>query len=150
MGVRFTGMMSSGLMFAGALIKWYALKNDFGDAMLWGMNLQVVIAALGFSIFGMGAEITGITVSKVIVKWFAGKELALAMGLQVAMARIGTAIALAASLPIARMMGDISGSVPYRSHCPLRRFRILSGLLRDGPQGRCFGIRRPCRIRRKS
>lgn len=64
MGVRFTGMMSSGLMFAGALIKWYALKNDFGDAMLWGMNLQVVIAALGFSIFGMGAEITGITVSK--------------------------------------------------------------------------------------
>ena len=98
-------------MFAGALIKWYALKNDFGDAMLWGMNLQVVIAALGFSIFGMGAEITGITVSKVIVKWFAGKELALAMGLQVAMARIGTAIALAASLPIARMMGDISGSV---------------------------------------
>ena len=111
MGVRFTGMMSSGLMFAGALIKWYALKSDFGDAMLWGMNLQVVIAALGFSIFGMGAEITGITVSKVIVKWFAGKELALAMGLQVAMARIGTAIALAASLPIARMMGDISGSV---------------------------------------
>ena len=72
MGVRFTGVMSSGLMFAGALIKWYALKTDFGDAMLFGMNLQVVVAALGFSIFGMGAEITGITVSKVIVKWFAG------------------------------------------------------------------------------
>lgn len=111
MGVRFTGVMSSGLMFAGALIKWYALKTDFGDAMLFGMNLQVVVAALGFSIFGMGAEITGITVSKVIVKWFAGKELALAMGLQVAMARIGTALALAVSLPVARMMGDVSGSV---------------------------------------
>ena len=79
--------------------------------MLFGMNLQVVVAALGFSIFGMGAEITGITVSKVIVKWFAGKELALAMGLQVAMARIGTALALAVSLPVARMMGDVSGSV---------------------------------------
>ena len=85
MGVRFTGVMSSGLMFAGALIKWYALKTDFGDAMLFGMNLQV--------------------------KWFAGKELALAMGLQVAMARIGTALALAVSLPVSRMMGDVSGSV---------------------------------------
>ena len=104
MGIRFTGIMSCGFMFAGALIKWYALSTDFGDTMLFGMNMQVILAALGFAIFGMGAEITGITVSKIIVKWFAGKELALALGLQVAMARIGTAIALGASLSVARMM----------------------------------------------
>jgi len=71
------------------------------------MDMQVALASLGFAIFGMGAEITGITASKVIVKWFAGKELALAMGLQVAMARIGTAVALAVSLPVARWMGDV-------------------------------------------
>jgi hypothetical protein len=79
MGIRFTGMMSSGLMFMGALIKWYALSSDFGDAQLFGMDMQVALASLGFAIFGMGAEITGITASKVIVKWFAGKELALAI-----------------------------------------------------------------------
>lgn len=113
MGIRFTGILSSGLMFAGALIKWYALASDFGDATFLGMNLQVVVASLGFSIFGVGCEISGITVSKVIVKWFAGKELALAMGLQVAMARIGTAVALGVSLPVARMMGEVSYPVLF-------------------------------------
>lgn len=111
MGIRFTGLMSSGLMLFGALVKWYALSRDFGDATFWGLDMQVALASLGFAIFGVGAEITGITVSKVIVKWFAGKELALAMGLQVAMARIGTALALAASLPVARMVGDVSAPV---------------------------------------
>lgn len=66
---------------------------------------------MGFSIYGVGCEIAGITVSKVIVKWFTGRELALAMGLQVGMARIGTAAALGASLPVARALGDVSGSV---------------------------------------
>ncbi|MDR0940115.1 MAG: MFS transporter [Mediterranea sp.] len=113
MGVRFTGVMSSSLMLCGALIKWYALSADFGTSTLFGYHLQVVLASVGFSIFGVGAEITGITVSKVIVKWFTGHSLALAMGIQVGMARIGTAIALGLSLPIARMMGDISYSVLF-------------------------------------
>lgn len=47
MGIRFTGMMSSGLMFMGALIKWYALSSDFGDAQLFGMDMQVALASLG-------------------------------------------------------------------------------------------------------
>lgn len=113
MGVRFTGLMSASLMLGGALIKWYALCTDFGDATMFGMHMQVIVASLGFAIFGVGCEITGITVSKIIVKWFTGRELALAMGLQVAMARIGTAIALGVSLPIARMMGDVSYSVLF-------------------------------------
>ena len=110
-GVRFTGIMSSGLMLVGTLIKWYAVNSDFGTAELFGYPTQVLIAALGFAIFGMGAEITGITVTKVIAKWFTGHELALAMGLQVAMARIGTAAALACSLPFANAMGNVAAPV---------------------------------------
>ena len=110
-GVRFTGIMSSGLMLVGTLIKWYAVNSDFGTAELFGYPTQVLLAALGFAIFGMGAEITGITVTKVIAKWFTGHELALAMGLQVAMARIGTAAALACSLPFANVMGNVAAPV---------------------------------------
>ena len=109
-GIRFTGIMSCGLMFAGALLKWYAVDNSFGDATLAGYPMQVALASLGFAIFGMGAEITGITVTKIIAKWFTGHELALAMGLQVAMARIGTAAALACSMPIAKAWG--AGAAP--------------------------------------
>lgn len=108
MGIRFTGIMSSGLMFVGALIKWYSLVGDFGSATLFGHSMQVMVAALGFAIFGVGCEITGITTSKIIVKWFTGKELALAMGVQVGLARIGTALAMAASFPVAKMMGGVS------------------------------------------
>lgn len=110
-GVRFTGVMSSGLMLVGTLIKWYALDGDFGSTVLFGYPLQVILASLGFAIFGMGAEITGITVTKVIAKWFTGHELAFAMGLQVAMARIGTAAALACSLPFANAMDDVAAPV---------------------------------------
>ena len=110
-GVRFTGITSSGLMLVGTLIKWYAVNSDFGTAELFGYPTQVLLAALGFAIFGMGAEITGITVTKVIAKWFTGHELALAMGLQVAMARIGTAAALACSLPFANAMGNVAAPV---------------------------------------
>lgn len=110
-GIRFTGVASSALMLVGTLLKWYAIDSDFGDEQLMGYPMQVAIAALGFAIFGVGAEITGITVTKVIAKWFTGHELALAMGLQVAMARIGTAVALACSLPIANAIGETSAPI---------------------------------------
>ena len=110
-GIRFTGTASSALMLVGTIIKWYAIDNTFGDAVIFGYPMQVAVAALGFAIFGLGAEITGITVTKVIAKWFTGHELALAMGLQVAMARIGTAAALACSLPIANAVGKPSAPI---------------------------------------
>lgn len=115
-GIRFTGIMSTVLMFSGALIKWYAVGHDFEGAITLPFGIgtyhtQVLIACLGFAIYGVGCEIAGITVSKVIVKWFTGHELALAMGLQVALARIGTAGALACSLPFAKAMGGVSASV---------------------------------------
>ena len=110
-GIRFTGTASSALMLVGAIIKWWAVDSSFGDATFMGYPMQVAIAALGFAIFGVGAEIAGITVTKVIAKWFAGHELALAMGLQVAMARIGTAAALAFSLPVAQATGNTASPI---------------------------------------
>lgn len=109
-GIRFTGILSTVLMFVGAVIKWYAVGHEF-EGEMWGYSMQVIWACLGFAIYGVGCEIAGITVSKVIVKWFTGHELALAMGLQVALARIGTAVALGAALPFAEAMGGVSASV---------------------------------------
>lgn len=114
-GIRFTGIMSTILMFGGALIKLYAVSHDFDGTIavpfFGSYHTQVVFAATGFAVYGVGCEIAGITVSKVIVKWFTGHELALAMGLQVALARIGTAGALALALPFAKAMGGVSASV---------------------------------------
>lgn len=114
-GIRFTGIMSTILMFGGALIKWYAVGHNFDGTIavpfFGSYHTQVVFAATGFAVYGVGCEIAGITVSKVIVKWFTGHELALAMGLQVALARIGTAGALALALPFAKAMGGVSASV---------------------------------------
>jgi predicted MFS family arabinose efflux permease len=105
-GVRFTGMMAAILMVAGAFIKYWAISTHLLDGeswkiLFWTAKAQVWIAGLGYAVFGVGIEIAGVTVTKVIVKWFKGKEMALAMGLQVATARIGTGIALAVSLPLA-------------------------------------------------
>jgi nitrate/nitrite transporter NarK len=100
-------------MLGGTIIKWYALYGDFGTTEIFGTvyHTSTLVAALGFAIFGMGAEIAGITVTKVIAKWFTGHEMALAMGLQVAMARIGTAAALACSLPLAKHFNNVSAPI---------------------------------------
>ena len=107
MGIRFTGTLACSLMVLGTLIKYYAVSADLDDTIhysLFAIHLppSVAMASLGFAIFGVGYEMTGITVSKAMVRWFTGHELALAMGLQLAMARFGTAAALSISAPIAR------------------------------------------------
>lgn len=109
-GIRFTGILSTALMFGGALIKWYAVGHEF-EGEMFGYQMQVIIACVGFATYGVGCEIAGITVSKVIVKWFTGHELALAMGAQVALARLGTAAALSFALPFAKAMGGVSASI---------------------------------------
>ena len=110
MGVRFTGILSCVLMLTGAAAVYGTITYTSPDPM-WNVPLldnikrQVALAALGFAFFGIGYEMCGITVSKVVVRWFSGKEMALAMGLQVAMARLGTALALNFSLTIALNWG---------------------------------------------
>lgn len=112
MGIRFTGIMATGFMLIGVSIKYYALSIPFeASSYILGIHTQVALASLGFAIFGMGCEIAGITVSKIIVKWFTGRSMALALGLQVAMARIGTALALSQSSVIAQHFGTPSASV---------------------------------------
>ena len=110
MGVRFTGLLSCVLMLTGAAAVYGIITYTSPDPM-WNVPLldtvkrQVALSSLGFAFFGIGYEMCGITVSKVVVRWFSGKEMALAMGLQVAMARLGTALALNFSLPIALNWG---------------------------------------------
>lgn len=112
MGVRFTGMMSCILMLVGCAIKYAAVAGYIGtEGEILGFKSQVALAAFGYAIFGMGVEIAGITVSKVIVKWFKGKEMALAMGLEMATARIGTMLAMAVTVPFAKYFHSVSAPV---------------------------------------
>ena len=102
MGVRFTGTGAALTMLIGTFIQYVAISEIIPmDGLIFGYDKQVAIGAVGFAVFGVGVEVAGITVSKVIVKWFKGKELALAMGLEMATARLGTALALAVPYPMA-------------------------------------------------
>ncbi len=93
MGIRFTMRTSAIAMLLGAGMKYYALSflDRSVTVELFGSNLPItaLVSYIGFAIFGVGVEMAGITVSKTLVKWFKGKELALAMGLEMATARLG-------------------------------------------------------------
>ncbi len=115
-GIRFTGLLATGMMLGGAVVNWWALEHIAPTTYvsmpvtLFGlipdtMKTQVLVSAIGFGLFGVGCDITGITVSKVVTKWFTGHELASAMGTQVAMARLGTASAISLSPVIAQSFG---------------------------------------------
>lgn len=115
-GIRFTGLLATGMMLGGAVVNYLAVTvipcdnyTDLGFT-LFGLipshiKVQVLVAALGFGMFGVGCDITGITISKIVTKWFTGRELATAMGVQVAMARLGTASAISLSPVIANAYG---------------------------------------------
>ena len=136
MGVRFTAILSGAVMLAGASINFFAVSNAFTGSgaetfmnnfmnlpLSWwnitpfydGMPASAKMSAIGFMFFGCGVEMAGITVSRGIVKWFKGKEMALAMGLEMAIARIGVAAAVLISPAIANMGGvkDVSRSVLF-------------------------------------
>ena len=133
MGVRFTAVLSAIVMLIGAVIKWYAVSESFMGSGLetWftnnlnyipvfdelgvspfyeGMPASAKFAACGFMIFGCGCEMAGITVSRGIVKWFKGREMALAMGSEMALARLGVATCMIFSPYFARLGGEISVS----------------------------------------
>jgi MFS family permease len=114
MGVRFTGLGSAMVMVLGTAIKYWAVSTHSLDgSMLLGWKAQVMVAAIGYGIFGVGVEVAGITVTKIIVKWFRGREMALAMGIQLSMARLGTALAISTSLPFANQFGHVSAPVLF-------------------------------------
>ena len=105
-GVRFTGKLAAVLMVVGTAVEYFAItKLAGGDGTFLGYKTSVFVAAAGYSVFGVGAEVAGITVTKIIAKWFKGKEVATAMGVQVALARIGSQAAYSLAIPIARGSG---------------------------------------------
>lgn len=126
MGVRFTAILSGSVMVVGAALNYWALTQSFADSSLYvwmtdhlnlpsewwnvtpffdGMPASAKLSAIGFMIFGCGVEMAGITVSRGIVKWFAGKEMALAMGLEMALARVGVFVVFIGS-PWLATLGD--------------------------------------------
>ena len=133
MGVRFTAVLSGVVMLVGATINWYAVTESFMGSSLetWfnnnlnyipgfdelgispfyrGMPASAKFAAIGFMIFGCGVEMAGIMVSRGIVKWFKGHEMALAMGSEMALARLGVATCMIFSPVFAKLGGDIDVS----------------------------------------
>ena len=133
MGVRFTAVLSGAVMLVGGLIKYYAIHENFGGsgAEGWftenlnyiplfeelgvspfyrGMPASAKVAGIGFMIFGCGAEMAGITVSRGIVKWFKGRETALAMGSEMALARLGVATCMIFSPYFAKLGEEINVS----------------------------------------
>lgn len=133
MGVRFTAVLSGSVMLVGAVINWYALTDAFDHSSLsvWftnhlnyipgfqelgiapfyeGMPASAKLSAVGFMIFGCGVEMAGITVSRGIVKWFKGREMAMAMGSEMALARLGVGTCMIFSPLVANFGGDISVS----------------------------------------
>lgn len=108
-GPRITGIGSCILMIIGCAIKYYSISGiTTFEGTIIGLKTQVFVACIGFSIFAMGLEMAGITVTKVIARWFKGYEIALAMGLQVAVARLGTGLAIGTALPMARYFDNLS------------------------------------------
>lgn len=113
MGARFTGVVSVAVMLVGIAIKYYAIgfmdparMIDFWFFGAQTMKLQVLVASLGYALFAVGYETIGITANKIVVRWFKGKELAFALGMNLAFARMGTFLALALPLPIAKAFGN--------------------------------------------
>lgn len=138
MGVRFTALLSGAVMLVGATVNWYAVTEGFAGSALdiWftnnlnyipgfdeigvspfyeGMPSSAKLSAVGFMIFGCGVEMAGITVSRGIVKWFKGREMALAMGSEMALARLGVATCMIFSPMFATLGGkvDVSRSVAF-------------------------------------
>lgn len=108
LGVRKTGLGATIIMFVGTAVNYWAVSHQFADGavvnipLIGAMKTQVFYSSLGFAIFGVGTEAIGITISKAVVRWFKGKEMALAMGMQMSIARLGTMLALMISLPLAK------------------------------------------------
>ena len=120
MGVRFTGLLSASMMFIGALIKFIGITDWFATTAFshwldsWWVTLpaSAKMACFGFMLFGCGCEMAGTTVSKAIAKWFKGKEMALAMGLEMALARVGVFAIFSISPALAGWMGEQTVVIP--------------------------------------
>ena len=108
-GIRLSAVTSALTMIVGAGIKYYAFGGNFAvDARIFGLDIRVFYAAFGYALFGIGVEYAGITATKAIVKWFKGKEMALAFGMSLAIARLGSFVPLFFGAKIAKIFNVFS------------------------------------------
>ncbi|MDR1865942.1 MAG: MFS transporter [Bacteroidales bacterium] len=138
-GARITGTGACILMIVGCGLKYYAVSKVFSGEIL-GLRTQVFTASIGFAVFALGFETAGVTVSKTVVRWFKGREIALAMGIQLALARLGTALAMATTIPLAKYFQSLSapillglaalciGLVTFLAFCVMERKTYASGV----------------------
>jgi len=120
LGTRFTGVLAIAVMLVGAAIKYWAISGHFSGTFQLSIGSwqalgetpkSAVMAGLGFAIFGVGCEMFGIAANKAVVRWFRGKEMALAIGLNTSTGRIGTALAMFTPLPLYNLTKDVSTPV---------------------------------------
>ncbi len=120
LGTRFTGILAIFIMLIGAVIKYWAISGHFSGTYqltigswqaLGDTPKSAVMAGLGFGIFGVGCEMFGIAANKAVVRWFRGKEMALAIGLNTSTGRIGTALAMFTPQPLYNLTKDVSAPI---------------------------------------
>ena len=117
MGVRFTGILAIIIMLIGAGIKYYAISGHVADGaldvkiLLWTAKKSAWMAGFGFAVFCVGVEMFGITANKAVVRWFRGKELALAIGLNTSVGRIGTALAMFTPIPLVNLTKNLTAPI---------------------------------------
>ena len=120
LGTRFTGFLAIFIMLLGAGVKYWAISGHFeghiniaiGSWEILGETPRsALMAGLGFGIFGVGCEMFGIAANKAVVRWFRGKEMALAIGLNTSTGRIGTALAMFTPLPLYNLTKDVSAPI---------------------------------------
>ncbi|MDR2086977.1 MAG: MFS transporter, partial [Dysgonamonadaceae bacterium] len=119
-GVKFTGLLAISIMLLGAGIKYGAISGIAGTEIvslkigqwnIFSVKQTALMAGLGFAVFGVGVEMFGITANKAVIRWFKGKELALAIGLNTSVGRIGTALAMFTPLPLVNLTKNLSAPV---------------------------------------
>jgi len=120
LGTRFTGVLAIIIMIIGAGIKYWAIAGHIdgtyeltiGSWQILGLTPKsAVVAGLGFALFGVGSEMFGIAANKAVVRWFRGKEMALAIGLNTSTGRIGTALAMFTPQPLYNLTKDVSAPI---------------------------------------
>lgn len=130
-GIRITGTLFTGFMAVGSILTAYGSSDYFNNggigfhfmnSFLTNYSPSLKMMVFGFFLFGLGAETSIVVITKIVVKWFKGKELAFALGTNIAIARIGTALALLFS-------ASMANSNPWNKSIWLGAILLCVGLL---------------------
>jgi MFS family permease len=116
LGLKISGIIYGFLCFLGAAITalgaMRGLPHILGPVYEWlhtaflpQWSPELKVMLLGRAIYGVGAEAILVVNNKVLARWFKGKELAFAYGLNLTIMRLGTFLALNVQAPVASKWG---------------------------------------------